>query len=194
MKIKDWCERKYGMSSWIWPCIFLSLYIILDWNVASYGGYALLAGMIPVAQIHFIFYVLSILMLILASLYLIVIRKFIFLILYSFFVIFFIYHLNLERDELIARAQRDSYNALQVMLKFPEKENVSFENISLEKKLQSIKVGARNELILITSSPLFHTYAYNIKSDDALLLNIQVSMLRNGNKFIVSLPIDNTRP
>lgn len=185
MKLPTWLDQASGKSCWVLPSAFLALYLILDWNVAWSGGDALLGGILPIAELHYALCLAAVCVLILVSLYLIVNRKFLLLILYISFIAFFIYYLFVAHNEMVESSKRNSRNALQAMLLSPKNENVWYVEPTLEKSLLSINSRALSELSFVGSSPLFHSYRYDVKVDGVPMFNVEVQLLRKENKFVV---------
>jgi hypothetical protein len=71
------------------------------------------------------------------------------------------------------------------MLLSPKNESVWYVEPTLEKGLLSINFGALCELSFVGSSPLFHSYRYDVKVDGMPMFNVEVQLLRKENKFIV---------
>ncbi|MDM5182283.1 hypothetical protein PO883_34535, partial [Massilia sp. DJPM01] len=181
----NWLVYDRNKSNWLLPAVFLAIYIILDWNVARAGGFALIGGIIPIMQVHFLLYLASITLLLVVGLILCRARKFaIFLLYISSMTGVALYSIE-DQERVSVRQMRVAQDALYAMLKSPHTRKIWYVEPGLEKSLLDMVGKEFPDPLSVGTSKLFHTYSYRLGRPGMESLDIEVLLLRNETRFVV---------
>lgn len=170
------------------PCYYalngLAIYVLFDLNVAINGGFAILAGIIPIIQAHVILGLFGIATLIRTGGHLIVMRKYFHALLFFLVLLGFFFYASAVGEMTFERGKRDSRYALLTMLASPKNENIWYIDSKLNGILSKYAGIVPGTVVYDGSSPIFHTYLYRVKNAD-MDIRVHVLLLKNETKFRV---------
>ncbi len=184
MLIPKWMAYDPEEASRYYAINVLAIYVILDLNVALNGGFAILAPIIPVIQVHVILALFGVATFVRTGAHLIVRKKYFHALFFLLCLIGLSFYASAAGEQIFERGKRDSRYALLTMLASPKNENIWYVDSKLNGVLSRYSGNAPGEVVYDGSSAIFHTHLYRIKNAE-LNVQVQVLLLRNETKFIV---------
>ncbi|NHZ79046.1 hypothetical protein F2P44_07120 [Massilia sp. CCM 8695] len=167
------------------PAVFIAGFLIIDMNVAWSGGYSAVLGIIPVPQIGVLLAAGSAITLLIRAIALCYQRKFGSLCIFVICVAALLAYCDEDRRQRVAKGHRDALNAVNAMLKNPDKEHIWYLKPELKQELRAIVDASAPEAHYKSSFHQFFTYRYSVQDRNGKALDITVFMLKDETQFRV---------
>jgi hypothetical protein len=176
MKQLEWFQSFGKIRRELIFSTLLAIYIILDWVVANAGGFALLAHLVPVLQIHYLLYVASLIYLVYIAILLAANRRFVLAIAYVASLLALGSYFGLVSERVEARSQRDARSALVEMLANPSGSSIVFVDSSLNHTTLAKMAGPNVEIFLESSSFSYHRYKFLVRDsgEEGVYVNVRL--------------------
>jgi hypothetical protein len=178
--------QKLKSTSVTLSSVFLSAYVVLDWNLAWYGGHSIFGQIVPIIELHFIGYIVSICVLIWHAIHFLLNRKWYRLGIYVLAMVSFVLYIPINQNLVRANGERNAKNALLAMLFTDENPDVWYEKPDFKNDLLKIKKEGSWKVESLYNSYPQHVYAYKLTGADQISLVISVTLLSSGTKFGVT--------
>jgi hypothetical protein len=178
--------QKLKSTAFTLSSVFLSAYVVLDWNLAWYGGHSILGQIIPIIELHFICYLVSICVLIWQAISFLLNRKWYELGIYMLAMASFLYYIPIDQNLVRADGERNAKNALLVMLFMEENPHIWYEKPNFKNDLLKIKKEGNWKVEPLYNSYPQHVYVYKLTGGNQNSLVISVTLLSSGTKFGVT--------
>jgi hypothetical protein len=185
MRIVEQFKRQMTQPAAMTPAVFIAGFLIIDMNVAWSGGYSILLGIVPVPQFGVLLAAGSVITLLLRAFALVCQRKFGGLCVFAVCVTALFAYCEEDGRKRVLKGQRDALNAVNTMLKNPDKENIWYLQPELKQELRAMLDDAVPEANYERSSRQFFTYSYSVKGRSGKALEIMVIMLKDKTQFRV---------
>lgn len=188
MRMIELFKRQMTQPAAMTPAVFIAGFLIIDMNVAWSGGYSILLGIVPVPQFGVLLAAGSVITLLIRAFALVYQRKFGAFCVFVVCVAALFAYCKEDGRKRMLKGQRDALNAVNAMLKNPDKENIWYLKPELKQELRAILDESVPEARYERSLRQFFMYWYSVKDRSGKTLEIEVIMLKDETQFRVDRP------